>query len=70
MKTLKIYKENDEFVIENINEMNKARKRYFLDEEDLKQALVAYSYVIDNYRVETSKDVREIVNRHLRKRKT
>ncbi len=66
MKTLKIYKEDGEFVIERSDESKRhIRKRYFLDEKDLEDALIAYSYVIDNYKIETTNEVHEIVKKYL-----
>lgn len=61
MKFLNIYKENGEFVIERISESNEIRKRYFLAEGDLKEALAAYKFVINDYQVEVSEEVRAIV---------
>lgn len=34
MKTLKIYKENNEFVIERINQFNYATKRTYITEKE------------------------------------
>lgn len=65
MKILKIYKEDGEFVIERISESNDVRKRYFLAEGDLKEALAAYSFVINDYQVDVSEEIRPIVTKYL-----
>lgn len=65
MKIMRIYKENGEFVIKRINELNEVRKRYFLAEEDLKEALAAYKFVIHDYKIETDEEVKEIVNKYI-----
>lgn len=67
MKTLKIYKQNDEFVIERVNEFNHATKRFFITEEGLKEGLDAYRLVIEQYEIEASEDVWALVINHLNK---
>jgi hypothetical protein len=56
-KTIKIYKENGEFVIEIINEFNHATKRIFATEEGLKEGLDVYHSVIHEYEIEASENV-------------
>ncbi|RHW31495.1 hypothetical protein D1B31_22065 [Neobacillus notoginsengisoli] len=51
MKTLHVYKENGEFVIERVNEFNHATKRLFVTEEGLKEGLDCYRPVIAGYKV-------------------
>lgn len=65
MKILRIYKENGEFVIKRINELNEVRKRYFLAEEDLKEALAAYSFVIHDYQIEIADEIKGIVKKYI-----
>lgn len=65
MKTLKIYKQNDEFVIERVNEFNHATKRFFITEEGLKEGLDSYRLVMEQYEIEASEDVRTLVINHL-----
>lgn len=57
MKKLSIYKDNDQFVIERINEFNHATKRFFITKDGLKEGLQAYQPVIDQYEVEVSEDL-------------
>jgi hypothetical protein len=65
-KTLKIYKENGEFVIERVNEFNHATKRYFITEEGLKEGLDPYVMdEINAYRLEVSEDLRSLVADYL-----
>jgi hypothetical protein len=61
VKTLKVYKENGDFVIERINEFNHATKRLFVTEEGFKEGLDAYQPVIDEYEIEATEDVQELV---------
>lgn len=65
MKTLKVYKENGEFVIERMDEFNHSIKRSYTTEEGLKEGLDAYDTVIDEY--EVSKDLWAMVIKHLNK---
>lgn len=67
MKTLKIYKENGEFVIEHVNSFNHATKRYFITENGLKEGLDAYKPVMDEYEIKASEDVWALVINHLNK---
>jgi hypothetical protein len=65
-KTLKIYKENGEFVIERVNEFNHATKRFFITEEGLKEGLDPY--VMDGlnaYRLEVSEELWALVVNYL-----
>lgn len=68
MKTLKVYKENGEYVIERVNEFNHATKRYFITEEGLKEGLDAYLPVISEYEIEISDDLWALVINHLNKK--
>jgi len=65
VKTLKIYKENGEFVIEKINQFNHSTKRYFVTEEGLKEGLESYIPVMSEYEIEAVDDVWAIVINHL-----
>lgn len=67
MKTLKVYKENDEFVIERVNEFNHATKRYFITEDGLKEGLDSYQSVIHEYRLEEAQDLWALDINHLNK---
>lgn len=65
MKKLLVYKENDEFVIERVNEFNHSTKHYFITEEGLKEGLDAYDPVIHEYALEVSKELWAMVINHL-----
>lgn len=65
MKTLKIYKENGEFVIERINEFNHSFRSMFITEEGLKEGLDSYNSVMHEYEIEASDDVWALVINHL-----
>lgn len=65
MKTLKVYKDNGEFVIERVNEFKHATKRFFITEEGLKEGLDAYQPIIEQYEIEASEDLRELVTNHM-----
>lgn len=67
MKTLKVYKENDEFVIERVNEFNHSTKRFFITEEGLKEGIDAYHAVIDEYEIQVVKELQTLVIKHLNK---
>lgn len=67
MKKLIIYKADNDFVIERVNEFNHASKRFFITEEGLKEGLDAYRPVIDEYKLEVSKDLWALVINHLNK---
>lgn len=67
MKTLKVYRENGEFVIERVNEFNHATKRFFITEQGLKEGIDAYLPVISEYEIEASEDVWALVINHLNK---
>lgn len=49
MKKLKIYKENDNFTIERINEFNHSFKNQYITENGLMEAIEAYKPLIDEY---------------------
>ncbi|UTV31694.1 hypothetical protein [Bacillus altitudinis] len=67
MKTLKVYKENGEFVIERVNEFNHAFKRFYITEDGLKEGLDAYQPFIHEYRLEVSQDLWALDINHLNK---
>jgi len=67
MKTLKVYKENDDFVIERMGELNHATKQCFSTEEGLKEGLDAYNAVLDEYDVQVSKELWAMVIKHINK---
>lgn len=49
MKKLKIYKDNNEFIIEQINELNHSFKKKYITENGFFDALNAYKPVIEEY---------------------
>ncbi|MFT9601006.1 hypothetical protein [Mesobacillus sp.] len=61
MKKLLIYKENDDFVIERVNEFNHAFKRTFISEQGLLEGLQAYRLVISEYELEVSDELWSMV---------
>ncbi len=61
MKKLLIYKENDEFVIERVNEFNYASKRYFISEQGFFEGLQSYQQVISEYELEVSDELWALV---------
>lgn len=65
MKKLRIYKENEEFVIERVNEFNHATKRNFISENGLFEGLLAYQPVIDEYELEVSDELWALVINYL-----
>lgn len=64
-KTLKIYKENDDFVIERINQFKHTSKRRFITEEGFKEALHAYKSVLDEYDIQASGETWPLVINYL-----
>ncbi len=64
-KTIKVYKENDEFVLERINQFNHSTKRTFITENGLLEGLEQYRYVLDEYEIEVSDDLWGKVINHL-----
>lgn len=66
MKTLKIYKVQDEIVLERVNEFNHASKRFFITENGLFEALDLYPN-LDEYQLEVDKDLWAEVINHLNK---
>lgn len=56
MKKLKIYKKDNEFVIERINEFNHSFKKKYITENGLFEAIDQYKYVIEDYKLEISDD--------------
>lgn len=57
VKKLLIYKENDEFVIENVNSFNHSFKRRFISENGFYEGLQAYEPVIAEYQLEVSDEL-------------
>ncbi|HWJ77579.1 MAG TPA: hypothetical protein VNR61_05850 [Niallia sp.] len=57
MKKLKIYMENEEFVIEHVNSFGHGIKRSFISENALKESLDSYAAVIDQYELEVSDEL-------------
>lgn len=66
-KTLKIYKEDGDFVIERVNQFNHATKRYFMSEDGLREGLNAYWLDMDDYKLEVNEDLQTLVNHLLDK---
>ena len=64
-KTLKVYKENDAFVIERVNEFDHSFKRYFITEEGLKEGVDSYHLVMDEYDLQVSEDLWAMIIKHL-----
>ncbi|OUB38596.1 hypothetical protein BK708_00085 [Bacillus thuringiensis serovar yunnanensis] len=61
MKKLLIYKENDEFVIERVNEFNHAFKRFYISEQGLFEGLQSYRQVLSEYELEVSDELWSMV---------
>lgn len=57
MKKLSIFKENDQFVIEHIDEFNHATKQYFSTENDLLKGLSGYQDVMSDYELDVTEDL-------------
>lgn len=68
MKKLLIYKKNDEFVIERVNEFNHAFKQNFISEQGLLEAIHSYKPVIDEYEVEVSNELWALIINFLNSR--
>lgn len=65
MKKLEIYKENDEFVIECVNEFDHSTKRVFISEEGLKDGLLAFREVLSDYEMNVSDELWPFVINYL-----
>lgn len=65
MKVLKIYKEDNDFIIERINEFNHATKRYYKTEEGLKEGIDSYIPVLEEYEIKATDSVWPLVINHL-----
>lgn len=65
MKVLKIYKEDNDFIIERINEFNHATKRYYTTEEGLKEGIDSYIPVLEEYEIKATDSVWPLVINHL-----
>ncbi|MCM3405939.1 hypothetical protein [Cytobacillus oceanisediminis] len=61
MKKLKMYKENGEFVIERVNQFGTSFKRSFITEEGFQEGLDSYNWVIHEYDIEVSDNLRDLV---------
>lgn len=57
MKKLLIYKENEEFIIERVNEFNHSFKNKFISEQEFHEGLKTYKPVIEEYELEVSEDL-------------
>lgn len=70
MKKLKIYKENDSFVLERINQFDHATKRFFITENGLLEAFDQYQHVMEEYElvIEQGQDLIGLITRHLANR--
>ena len=68
MKKIKIYKENGKFVIERVNQFNHSWKRFFITENGLKEGLLSYERVLDEYEIEASGEVFAVIVNSLNKR--
>jgi hypothetical protein len=65
-KTLRIYKKNDEFVLERVNEFNHSTKRFFITEAGLLEALDGYAAdKLEAYRLDVSENLRTLLANHL-----
>lgn len=64
-KKLKVYKENNMFVLERINQFNHATKRNYETESGLKLAIQSYKSVLDEYEIETTKETQALVINYL-----
>ncbi|MDU1847572.1 MAG: hypothetical protein E6778_18755 [Niallia nealsonii] len=57
MRTLRINKQENEFVIEHVNSFGHGTKRFFITENGLKEGLDAYAPVIGEYELEVSEEL-------------
>jgi len=70
MKTLKIFKDYNEFVIERINEFNHSTKRRFISEQGLLEGLEAYSQAdLSQYDIQVSPELWALVLNQLQRQK-
>lgn len=67
MKTLKIFKADNEYRIHRINQFGTVFKRSFITEEGLKEGIDAYQPVLHEYQIEATTDVWALVLNHLSK---
>ena len=65
MKTLKIYMDNGEYVVEKVTEFDHSRRNFFATENGLKECLNAYKPVLDEYELEVSADLWAMVINHI-----
>jgi hypothetical protein len=61
MKKLLIYKENEEFVIKNVNSFNHSFKRSFISEQGLLEGLQSYQPLIDEYELDVTDELWSLV---------
>ncbi|KAB2331564.1 hypothetical protein F7731_18460 [Cytobacillus depressus] len=68
MKTKKIYKDKDEFVIQRVNQFNHSTKRIFISEQGLIEGLEAYSqFDLSQYDIQVSPELwATVINRVVR----
>lgn len=68
MKTKKIYKDKDEFVIQRVNQFNHSTKRIFINEQGLIEGLEAYSqFDLSQYDIQVSPELwATVINRVVR----
>lgn len=62
MKKLKVYKQDNDFVLERINEFNHSTKRVFATEYGLLEGLEAYGASFDEYNVQIDLESKYIKN--------
>jgi len=70
LEKLKIYKENGEFILEQINRFNHSTKHSFITENELLEAFDQYQNVLQNYEIliEQGQDLIGLITRHLAKK--
>ncbi len=61
MRTLRITKQEGEFIIEHVNSFGHATKRFFITENGLKEGLNAYAPIIGQYELEVSDNLWTLV---------
>lgn len=65
MRTLKLYKEDDEFVVETINEFNHSWKHRYVTVKGLFDHLDSCAFAIRDWDIEASKELFASVVKHL-----
>ncbi|PAQ15044.1 hypothetical protein CD798_08350 [Bacillaceae bacterium SAOS 7] len=61
MKKLLIYKDDQDFVIERVNQFNHSFQRKFISEQGLIEGLQSYELVMDEYELEVAEDLWALV---------